>query len=453
VKPAPSGAEVVELLQALIRNQCVNDGTADSGHEYRSVATLRDYFGVDGAVVEPYPGRQSVVYRVPGTSEGAPTLALLPHLDVVPVTEGGWDRDPFGAGIVDGFVWGRGAVDMLNLTAAMAAVFRRYLVGELPPLPGDLVFAAVADEEAGGALGAGNLVDSHWDLIACDYLLTEVATPGFVTEDGMTLPVTVAEKGPAWRSLRLSGTPSHGSQPYGTDNALVGLADAISRLADTATPVDISPSWIEFISSIGLGADLVSRLVDPDQVDAAINGLADPDFARWVHACTHLTVAPTLMDAGQKQNTIPDMGKASLDVRLTPGQDVVSVDDHFRKALGPDLYERIEIVDDLDFPANESPASGPLWEAIGDAANELTGRARLVPMLTPVLTDGRFFRQRGVTAYGVGLFDADMDFAGSLAMFHGNNERVSVGSVAMTTEMLDLTIRRFGERIRSSTGG
>jgi acetylornithine deacetylase/succinyl-diaminopimelate desuccinylase-like protein len=229
---------------------------------------------------------------------------------------------------------------------------------------------------------------------------------------------------------------------------LVGLADAVSRLAATPTPVDISESWVKFISSIGLDAGLVARLVDPDQVDGAIDELTNPEFARWVHACTHLTIAPTLMQAGHKQNTIPDLGDASLDVRITPGQDQTTVDDHFRKVLGPDLSERIEIIEDLDFPANQSPASGPLWDAIDNAVNDLAGPATLVPMLTPVLTDGRFFRQRGVAAYGVGLFDADEEFAHSLGMFHGNNERVSVNSVGLTTEMLALTIERFGERIR-----
>lgn len=438
--------ETIELLQQFIRNECVNDGTPDSGHEYRSVETLADYFGMGGTVVEPHPGRQSVIYRVPGTESGTPSLTLLPHLDVVPVTEGSWDHDPFGAEVIDGFVWGRGAVDMLNLTAAMATVFKRYLLGDVPPLPGDLIFAAVADEEAGGGLGAGYLVAEHWDLVACDYLLTEVATPGFVTESGLTLPVTVAEKGPAWRSLRLSGTPGHGSQPHGTDNALVGLADAITRLAQSPTPVDISPSWVEFITSIGLPAELVRRLIDPDQIDGAIDDLDDPAFARWVHACTHLTVAPTLMSAGEKQNTIPDLGDASLDIRVTPGQDQATVDDVFRKALGPALLERLDIITDLDFPANESTADGPLWDAIGDAANDMVGSATLVPMLTPVLTDGRFFRQRGVTAYGVGLFESNMDFAGALSMFHGNNERVGVGSVDLTMRLLAQTLRNFGER-------
>ncbi|MDJ0954105.1 MAG: M20/M25/M40 family metallo-hydrolase [Acidimicrobiia bacterium] len=437
--------DTIPLLQEMIRNRCVNDGTPDSGYEHRSVATLADFFGMGGTVVEPHPGRQSVVYRVPGTDPAAPTLTLLPHLDVVPVTEEAWNHDPFGAEVIDGFVWGRGAVDMLNLTAAMAVVFKQYLRQELPQLPGDLIFAAVADEEAGGALGAGHLVAERWDLVGCDYLLTEVAAPGFNTPTGLTLPVTVAEKGPAWRSLRLPGTPGHGSQPHGTDNALVGLAEAITKLAETPTPVDISPSWVEFISSIGLQPEVVRRLTDPDLIDDAIDDLDDADFARWVHACTHLTVAPTLMASGQKQNTIPDLGEASLDVRVTPGQDAETVDDQFRKALGPALYDRIEIIDDLDFPANRSDTEGPLWEAIAAAANELAGPATLVPMLTPVLTDARFFRQRGVTAYGVGLFAGDMDFAGALSMFHGNNERVGVTSVELTTQMLAATVALFGE--------
>jgi len=442
-------SETIALLQQLIRNHCVNDGSPDSGHEYRSVETLTDFFGGSGIVVEPHPGRQSVVYRVPGTDPEAPTLTLLPHLDVVPVTEESWEHDPFAGEIIDGFVWGRGAVDMLNLTAAMADVFRTYLRGEAPPLPGDLVFAAVADEEAGGALGAGHLVAERWDLVACDYLLTEVATPGFRTGSGLTLPVTVAEKGPAWRSLRRHGTPGHGSQPYGTDNALTGMAEAITRLAETPTAVDISPAWVEFITSIGLPANLVERLVDPERIDGAIADLDDPDFARWVHACTHLTITPTLFAAGEKQNTVPDLSMASLDVRITPGQDLGTVVDQFRKALGPKLTEEIEIIQDLDFPPNESAPDGPLWAAISDAATEIAGPTNLVPMLTPVLTDARFFRQRGVTAYGVGLFEDDMEFAGSLAMFHGNNERVGVASVHLTRRLLAATIAHFGKR----TGG
>jgi acetylornithine deacetylase/succinyl-diaminopimelate desuccinylase-like protein len=439
--------EVVELLQALIRNRCVNDGTPDSGHEERSVASLAAYFGEAGDVVEPHPGRQSVVYRVPGRVQGAPALVLLPHLDVVPVSPDGWTRDPFGGIAADGFVWGRGAIDMLNLTAAMAAVFKRYLNGELPPLPGDLVYAAVADEEAGGRLGAEWLVANRPELVAGEYLLTEIATPHVSSAGGV--PVTVAEKGPWWRILRTSGTPGHGSQPYATDNALVPLADAMSRLAATPTPVAISPEWEAFVAGAGLDEHLTARLLDPDQVDAAIDDLrtVDAGMARWAHACTHLTIAPTVLRAGRKHNVIPDAGEGHLDVRLVPGQDGTTVADHLRKVFGPDLLDRIEIDAGIEALPNGSPTEGPLWEAIGDAAGELTGSRRRLPMLIPVTTDARFFRARGVTAYGVGLFDDRMSFGAMLSLFHGHDERVSVGSLERTTRFLEATLARFGERV------
>src|SRR5512134_585744 len=129
----------VSLLQELIRNRCVNDGSPHSGHEARSVSTLVDFIGTAGEVFEPVPGRQSLVYRVPGFDPEAPSLALAPHLDVVPADPEGWSRDPFAADIEDGFVYGRGAVDMLNVTAAMAAAVRPYLTGEKKPR-GDLLF-------------------------------------------------------------------------------------------------------------------------------------------------------------------------------------------------------------------------------------------------------------------------------------------------------------------------
>jgi len=168
----PGSPETTDLLRALIRNECVNDGTPDSGHEHRSVATIADFLSAEGTVFEPHPGRQSVLYRVPGTTPGAPRLMLMGHTDVVPAGETGWAHPPFAATRADGCIWGRGAVDMLNQTAAMAAVFRPYLNGETAPLPGDLLYLAVADEEAAGHLGAGWLTEHHWEEVACEYLIT-----------------------------------------------------------------------------------------------------------------------------------------------------------------------------------------------------------------------------------------------------------------------------------------
>ena len=440
--------EVVDLLVELIRNQCVNDGSPDSGHEHRSVATLQDYFGDAGFVVEPHPGRRSVVYRVPGTEPAAPSLLLVPHLDVVPATGAGWSRDPFAGERSDGFVWGRGAVDMLNVTAAMAALFKRYLVGELPPLPGDLIFAGVADEEAGGELGARYLLNDHYEKVACDYALTEVAAPSFESEGRGLLPVTVAEKGPAWRRLTTRGVPGHASQPYGTRNALVPMAEALVRLAAAPTPVSIGDEWRAFVEGLRLEPELESDLLDPDRIDGAIDRLAADDlpFARWVHACTHLTVTPTKLNAGVKTNVVPDAAEGFVDVRRAPGQDEASIDDHFRKVLGPALYEEVEVEAVEAHGASVSPSEGPLWEAIADAAEALTGSRSLVPAMVPVGTDARFFRDRGTVAYGVGLFDDSTTFGEMLSMFHGDDERVSEESVFRTTSMLELTVARFGER-------
>lgn len=445
--PIPT-EEPVELLVALIQNACINDGTPDSGNEAKSVATLAGYFGSDGEVVEPRPGRQSVVYRVPGREQEAARLLLIPHLDVVPANPAEWTHDPFGGERADGFVWGRGAVDMLNVTAAMAAVFKRYLTGELPPLPGDLIYCGVADEEAGGELGAKYLADQRWDLVGCDYLLTEVAAPPFPTADGPLVPVTAAEKGPAWRRLTARGVPGHGSQPYGAENALLPLTEAMNLLGTSSMPVAITDEWRGFIAGLPLDPELAGRLVDPDEVDGAIDTLAadDPIFARWAHACTHLTVTPTMLESGVKANVIPEAGEGNVDVRLLPGQEPSDIDDHFRKTLGASLYDRLTIEPVMEDVANSSTAMGSLWEAIGDGVETMTGRRALVPSLTPVSTDARFFRQRGIPSYGVGLFDDQVSFGDMLAMFHGTDERVSEASVGLTTNLLAEVLAAFGRR-------
>ena len=436
--------EVLELLQTLIRNRCVNDGTPASGHEARSVATLEDYFGVPGEVVEPAPGRQSVVYRVPGTDPGAPRLLLMGHLDVVPVTEDGWSVDPFGAEVIDGMVWGRGAVDMLNVTAAMAAVFKPYLTGDRRPV-GDLLYLGVADEEQGGMFGAGWMMEHRPELVECDYVLTEIAYPA-VRHPGQppVHPVKVAEKGPCWRILSGTGVPSHGSQPYGTENAVVKVAEAITAIARSGGPVEITPEWRSFVEGIGWDGARVDALLDPDRIDGEIDRMAvdDPLLARWVHACTHLTLSPNMVSGGTKANTVADRADTCLDMRVLPGQTEQVVEDHLRKVLGP-LYEEVDIDEVIYCPANSSAAEGPLWEAIGDAYESLTGSRRIVPAMTPATTDARFFRANGVKAYGVGLFDDRVPFSDFLGMFHGNDERIGVGSLGLTAKLLSRIIERL----------
>lgn len=440
--------EVLELLQALIRNRCVNDGSRDSGHEARSVATLESYFGEAGEMVEPAPTRQSVVYRVRGTDPTVPILLLMGHLDVVPVTEEGWTVDPFGGEVVDGMVWGRGAVDMLNLTAAMAVVFKPYLTGDRRPPAGDLVYLAVADEEQGGGLGAEWLMENRPDLIECDYVLTEIAFPS-VRHPGQPPihPVKVAEKGPSWRLIRGSGVPSHGSQPYGTENAVVKVAEAVTAIARTPSPVEITPEWRSFVEGVGWDPLRTTALLDPDRVDEEVDHMSveDPVLARWVHACTHLTLSPNMISGGTKANTVADRAVTDVDIRILPGQTEQTVEDHLRKVLGPS-YDELDIEELIHYPAGASAASGPLWEAVGDAYESLTGSRRIVPTLTPATTDARFFRSKGVTAYGAGLFDDRVGFSEFLGMFHGNDERIGVESLGLTARLLERIIERLPER-------
>ena len=264
-------AQTVELLQQMIRNQCVNDGTIESGQEVRTTDLLRTYLEGSGLDVEVYepdgaPGRASLVARIEGSDPTAPTLCLMGHTDVVPVTPATWTRDPFGGELVNGEVWGRGAVDMLNLTASQAVALKALARQGWRPR-GTLVYLACADEEAGGMLGAGHVCKRHWDSLRADYLLTE--NGGLVSSHGGELNVTVhvGEKGVAWRRLRVTGTPGHGSMPYGADNALVKAAHVVSRLADYRPAPYVDELWQTFVGSLGVDPALKDALRDPSRVD------------------------------------------------------------------------------------------------------------------------------------------------------------------------------------------
>lgn len=435
--------EVITLVQSLIRNECVNFGGGEGGHEHRSVKTLGEFFGVEGEIFEPAEGRQSLIYRVKGSDPDAPTLALVPHLDVVPVEPSGWTQDPFGAEIVDGFIYGRGAVDMLNVTAAMSVAAKPYITGERQP-EGDLVFAAVADEEGGGVYGAGALVEQRWDLVEAEYLLTEVAYPQPSNVSEKVVPVAIGEKGSFWSILKSTGTPGHGSAPYGADNAIRKMAEAVHGIFETPMPVAITPEWLQFVEALDLDAEMKAALTDEDRVDAAIDDLAvtDPLFARYAHAVTHLTVSPNMMKAGLKTNIVADKASAVVDIRSLPGQDRSFIDSYLFKAMGG-ARDDIDIVPVMANDANVSAVGNPLWEAIADGVEDIEGHRNLLPTLMNVATDARFWRKKETVSYGVGLYDDRTSFSEMLALFHGHDERVSVESVKRTTDLYRRVLRHF----------
>jgi acetylornithine deacetylase/succinyl-diaminopimelate desuccinylase-like protein len=361
----------------------------------------------------------------------------------VPADPAGWSVDPFAADVIDDFVYGRGAVDMLNVTAAMAVAIKPYISGEKTPA-GDLIFCALADEEAGGRLGALPLVGERWDLVGADYLLTEVAYPGLPGHDTRTVPVTVGEKGAFWSTLAAAGTPGHGSAPYGRNNAIAKLVEGLWGIFQAPSPAAIGEEFAVFAPSLGLAPAILERLMDVETVDAAIDEIAvlDPALARYIHAATHLTVSPNIISGGSKANMIPAHAEADIDIRALPGMDRNLVDAHMRKAMGR-AVDDIEIVPFMDSAATSSRIGNKLWDAIAEGVQDIEGHRNLVPTMTTVATDARFWRDKGTVAYGVGLFDERMSFSEMLNLFHGHDERVSMDSVDRTTQLYERVLDRF----------
>jgi acetylornithine deacetylase/succinyl-diaminopimelate desuccinylase-like protein len=437
--------EVTDLLQQLIRNACVNDGTPGSGSERRSVDLLASYLegtGPDLERYEPIPGRASLVARIEGADSSAPSLLLMGHTDVVPVNPDRWERDPFGGELADGVVWGRGAVDMLNETASMAVAFRRLAQEGFKPR-GSLTYLAVADEEALGTYGADWLVENEPEAVRADFVLTE--SGGFrmplPSATGPKLPVMVGEKGTYWCNIRVRGTPGHGSMPLRTDNALVKAAEVVRRIAEYQPETKIHEVWRRFVEEADLPPDMTRMLVDPEAVRSFYTSFPDVGLARMVHACTHTTFAPTIVHGGVKTNVIPDTVDLQVDIRTLPGQTGADIRGMLDEIVGEDLRASIEITAQSDDASTASPVDTPLWESLRRATEKLAPGSTTVPFMIVGATDARFFRRKGMVAYGAGLFSDRISFGEFASMFHGDNERIDQESLRLCTEFWQVVAR------------
>jgi acetylornithine deacetylase/succinyl-diaminopimelate desuccinylase-like protein len=437
-------AEATELLQQLIRNACVNDGTATSGQESRNADLLSSYLegsGLDIERYEPVPGRASVVCRMEGRDPAAPSLLLMGHTDVVPVSVDRWRRDPFGGELVDGEVWGRGAIDMLSITGTMAVAFRRLADSGFRPR-GTLVYLGVADEEALGTHGAEWLVDHERDAVQADFVVTEAGgfRLPFPSRGGPLLPVVVAEKGSYWCTIRVAGTPGHASMPLRTDNALVKAAEVVRRLAAYRPETRIQDTWRRFLEAAELPDELTATLLDPDGIRTYCESQPDVGLARMTHALTHTTMAPTILHGGIKTNVIPDMVELQVDIRTLPGQTGEEIREILREALG-DLYHDVDVTADSDDAASESRMDTPLWDSLRRVTRRLVPGASNVPFMLVGATDARFFRRIGATAYGAGLYSERISFAEFASMFHGDDERIDLESLRLQTELWEGVVR------------
>jgi acetylornithine deacetylase/succinyl-diaminopimelate desuccinylase-like protein len=422
--------EVVDLCRDLIRIDTTNTGeTATSKGERAAAEYVGEKLsevGLDVFVTESEPGRASVVTRIAGADRSRPGLLLHGHLDVVPADPSEWTVDPFAGEIRDGYLWGRGAVDMKDMDAMILALVRQWRrTGTKPPR--DVVVAFTADEEAGGMLGAHHLVENHAELFeGVTEGVSEVG--GFsvsVGESDRMYLIETAEKGIGWMKLTAKGRAGHGSMMSG-DNAVTAIAETVAAIGRHEFPLVMTDTVAAFLTGAGriLGID-----VDLDEPELTIAKLGP--VARIITATTRNTANPTMLQAGYKANVVPSTAHAVIDGRFLPGQQEqfeASIDE----LLGPTVTrEWIRCQ-----PALETTFDGDLVDAMIAALKAEDPGAHPVPYMLSGGTDAKAFAKLGIRGFGFAplKLPADLDFSG---LFHGVDERVPVDALRFGVRVLD----------------
>ena len=431
------GDEVVDLVSKLIRFDTSNTGELDTtkgeAECARWVAGQLEEVGYETEYVESgAPGRGNVFARLAGADSSRGALLVHGHLDVVPAEAADWSVHPFSGAVEDGYVWGRGAVDMKDMVGMMIAVARHFKRAGIVP-PRDLVFAFVADEEAGGKYGAHWLVDHRPDLFDG---VTEAI--GEVGGFSLTVPrrdggerrlylIETAEKGLLWMRLTARGRAGHGSMVH-DENAVTAIAEAVARLGRHQFPLVMTEPVAQFLAAVGDETGYTFDVDSPD-LDGAIGKLGP--IARIVGATLRDTANPTMLKAGYKANVIPATAEAVVDCRVLPGRQA-AFEAEVDELIGPDVTR--EWVTEL--PSYETSFDGDLVDAMNAALLAADPEARTVPYMLSAGTDAKAFARLGIRCFGfIPLrLPPDLDFA---ALFHGVDERVPVDALKFGTGVLE----------------
>ncbi|SNS48625.1 Acetylornithine deacetylase/Succinyl-diaminopimelate desuccinylase [Streptosporangium subroseum] len=432
----PAETEVAELCAELIRVDTSNygDGSGPGERAAAEVVMARlAEVGVEATYVESAPTRGNVVTRIEGSDPGLPALLVHGHLDVVPANAADWAVDPFSGEIKDGYIWGRGAVDMKDMDAMMLAVLRQMVTEGRKPRR-DIVFAWLADEEAGGEHGAKYLTSKHPELFdGVDNAISEVGGYSMEVDPSLRLYlIETAQKGLAWMRLVADGTAGHGSM-LNSDNAVTEVAKAVARIGSYEWPLKLTPTVHRFLSEV---ADAFGLPFDPENPAPIIDAIGP--LAKFVGATLHHTANPSMLSAGYKANVIPGQASAVVDGRFLPGLEAdffATVDE----LLGPNV-RREQLVHDI---ALETTFDGALVETMISVLKEEDPTARVVPYCLSGGTDNKtFFADLNIRGFGfVPLrLPAEMDFAG---MFHGVDERVPVDALQFGTRVLDRLLMSY----------
>lgn len=418
-------ARALEDFRALLRFRTINP-PGDEGPAAEFVAgRLRDA-GIETTVVHS-EGRPNVVARIRGDGTGGGPLLLASHLDVVPVEEEHWDLDPFGAEIKDGYLYGRGAIDMKNM-AAMSLSIAQGLKASGANLTRDLIVAFVADEEEGCHHGSKFLVEQHPDLVRADAMIGEIGGFNLVVNGVRYYPIQVGEKGLCQIRLTAFGEPGHGSMPH-DQNAVVLLAEAIAKIGRKRLPYHPVASVEANLRAIAKHQkspvkEVLPLLLKPWLRDVMLDRvLPDKSLAKTLGALLANSVSPTVLDAGAKINTIPGSASVLLDGRLLPGQTDEDLIRELKDVIGEGF--QFEVIQSTQ--GRESTMDDPLYHAICENVRRHDPQGIPIPSLVPGFTDAQYFGRLGMQCYGYSpVRFPDEDQIKFSDLFHGHNERIHV---------------------------
>ena len=434
--PASPSDDVVEVVSRLIRFDTTNTGESETTQGEAEcaqwVAERLAEVGYQPEYVESgAPGRGNVFARLAGADSSRGALLIHGHLDVVPAEPAEWSVHPFSGAIENGYVWGRGAVDMKDMVGMMIVVARQLKRAGIVP-PRDLVFAFVADEEHGGSYGSHWLVDNRPDLFEG---ITEAI--GEVGGFSLTVPrpdgsqrrlylIETAEKGIQWMRLTARGRAGHGSM-VNDQNAVTALAEAVARLGRHQFPLVVTETVVEFLGAISEETGITFDTESPD-LEGTIEKLGP--MARMLKAIVHDTANPTMLKAGYKANVIPATAEAVVDCRVLPGRQT-AFEAEVDELIGPDVTR--EWIKDL--PSYETSFDGDLVDAMNAAVLAVDPDGRTVPYMLSGGTDAKAFARLGIRCFGFSplRLPPELDFA---ALFHGVDERVPIDALRFGTEVL-----------------
>ena len=417
------GNEAAEILSRYVRFDTSNP-PGNEEEAIRFLADILDREGISYEIVTSAPGRCSVWATIPGGDKNG--VILLSHADVVPADASQWDRDPFSGEREDGFVWGRGTLDDKG-EGVIALMVMLLVARHRIPLTRDLVFLATADEETGGAYGAGHVAEKYKNTISARVLLNEGGGPvaGVLPDGRLLYMIGVGEKGPLWLKLRCVGTSGHGSVPV-QDNAVVRMSRALARLGRRKRPVRFSRETMSTFTGLGGALGGIDGLVLRSAripflrpIAALAACLKDKNLEAMIRD----TISVTTFQSGIKANVIPDEAVATIDCRLLPGTDKKEFLSWLRRALGE---EGMEIEELLFSPPSLSPADTEAYREIEGLIREMYPDAACVPMINTGFTDSRYFRSLGIDCYGLSTAPITIE---EMSRIHGKNERMNERSL------------------------